>query len=256
MNARPILFSAPMVRALLNGSKSQTRRIVVPQPIATVSHAGNLIRSANHPTKPHHQYQWMSGNPKDIDEAEFVGDFFNCPYGEPGDLIWVREAWRVSRRWDETPPRDLSPRTMTVMFAAGGSVANDSSSRYVLDETYPPTLPDWAGRDRRAFHMMRWMSRLTLRITDIRIERLQEISEADAIVEGIENAYVPGHGRIGGTWKVYTKPKLSTFSPIASYRSLWELINGADSWDANPFVWAISFEVIKCNVDDVLKAAA
>lgn len=257
MISRPILFSGTMVKALLDGRKQQTRRIVkLPHtnPLgqwepSTVG--GGSCRFKDGMPYPERTCLWHTR----------TGDSLVCPHGIVGDLLWIRENWRVSNRWDSTPPRDLSARQMTVMFAAGGSVANQESGRYELDETYPETIPDWAGKLRPGMFMPRWASRVTLRITDIRVERLSEISEADAISEGIEPE--------GDGWKSYERilegPHKDTphphamvpnRSPVTSYRELWESLNGKDSWALDPWVWVVFFLVEKRNVDEVLKEAA
>jgi hypothetical protein len=257
VKALPIPFTASMVRALLDGRKGQTRRLVkLPHmnPLgawepSTVGGGGSHLKDGTpYAERP---CLWHTR----------AGDALVCPYGRVGDLLWVRESWRVGKRWDATPPRDLPARKMTVMFAAGGSVGGTGEGRYELDESYPDTLPDWAGKLRPGMFIPRWASRLTLRITDVRVERLQNISEADAIAEGIEPS--------ADAWKSYSvipsglrkgKPNLVSAipnrSPVASYSELWEAINGTGSWANNPWVWAVGFAVEKRNVDDVLGQAA
>jgi hypothetical protein len=167
MKARPILFSAPMVRALRAGTKTQTRRIV-------------------------------KGIPADWDLLEVLTP---CPYGEPADLLWVRESCAAN------PVSGVPP----IVYRA------DRTANVTGGIRWTPSI-----------HMPRWGSRLTLRITDVRVERLQSISISDARAEGMEGE-----------------------DPVASYRLLWEVINAPGSWTVNPFVWAISFDVIAQNVDQV-----
>lgn len=220
--SRPLLFSASMVRALLAGTKTQTRRALKYQPIDIMPMPEQLGR------------QWVT---LDQREPEAKGKVVRCRFGLPGDLLWVRETWRVSNKNDGLAPRDLPhARGMTVMFAAGGSRAHDDTGQYVNDDAYPESLPDWAGKLRPSIHMPRWASRITLRITDVRVERLQEITEADAIAEGIRRA--------GRRWEA----KEICVTPISAsdaYRGLWEYINGPGSWAANPWVWAVAFERVK-----------
>lgn len=191
---RPILFSGPMVRAILDGRKTQTRRIVKPQPEA-VSFAW---RWSNKTTR----VQWgekLSGNAL----ARY------CPYGVAGDRLWVREAWKVASNYDDFKPSEIPE-----------SVINDGIVRYLADGD-----TDLDGRYRHARFMPRWASRITLEITKVRVERLQEISEEDSSAEGI--AY-------------------PTDTAKAAYRQVWDSINGKGAWDKNPWVWVISFRRLTC----------
>ena len=199
---RPILFSGPMVRALLDGSKTQTRRIVK----LGMDSCGDPI----HPTDPR----------------------LPCPYGQPGDRLWVKETWRASHFFDTVPPRDLA-ETAAIRYEADGDLRD--AGRKVE-----------AGRIRQSIFMRRWMSRITLEITGVRVERLQEITSADAIAEGIKE-YIPEREDLrqrGKWWECYQYGEHAFLDPRESYRSLWESINGAGSWDANPFVWFIEFRRI------------
>ncbi len=226
MIARPILFSGPMVRALLAGTKTQTRRIMkLPHenPLgqwepSTIGGTGVFSEGRN---APEQACLWHTR----------TGDVVTCPYGLSNDLLWVRETW--------TPTIGIR----------GFYRATDE--KLLADD-------GWKGPWRPAIHMPRAVSRLTLRVTEIRIERLQAISEADAIAEGIE--------REGDGWKSYEtilegphkgKPHphaiVPNRSPVTSYRELWESLNGKDSWARNDWVWVVAFTVEKRNVDDVLK---
>lgn len=199
---RPILFSAPMVRALLDGRKTQTRRIVKPQP------------------KP----SWRVEDWNDMDSGPCVlysrpacldGEFSSsvrCPYGRPGDRLWVRETWRVSCGLDDLTPkqiaREYSGDMMSVRYDADGT------------EIRPPLL-DW-GKTRVSIHLPREYARITLALTDVRAERLRDISAQDCWAEGI-----PGSPDV---------------NPLHEYEEIWERINGAGSWKLNPLVWALTFK--------------
>lgn len=222
---RPILMSAPMVRAILDPRKTQTRRIVKPQPPEWCTEFGYTCFTP----KGH-----ISGRGKFEDN---VGEkYIRCPYGVHGDELYVKETWRVSKQWDHLAPRDLPfDRGMTIMYGAGGSRAHNENGVYVNDNSYPPTLPDWAGKTRVSIHMPRAASRITLRITDVRVERLQDISEEDAWNEGVQD------------WMGKETPWKGVLAPtsVHAYAALWESINGRGSWDANPWTWAVSFERVK-----------
>jgi hypothetical protein len=186
---RPILFSAPMVRAILDGSKTQTRRVVKPQPRIL---AGDLLC-------------WKDDALTDDQMA------LRCPYGKPGDRLWVREAWHADSDVDHLPPRDI-PEGSHVWFKAGrGLSAIRGLSRM--------------GKTRPGMFMPRWASRITLEVTGIRVERLQDISDEDSLSEGV---YPTSTGLYPG-------------SPRAAYQKLWEQLHGLESWDANPWVWVVEF---------------
>lgn len=217
MKARPILFSTPMVLATWEGRKTQTRRLVKPPiPDGCI----NPIHDAD-------WWMWQRWTPelrKYGYPVSKVGDRM-CPYGVPGDLLWAREAWRVARIYNKRPPREL--QNLRLWYEA------DGKAPYYFQ----------GGRYRHARFMPRWASRLTLRITDVRVQRLQDISADDVIDEGIE-------------------PDDSGDAAFESsvnrvvYADLWDRINGAGAWDINPWVWALTFEIIKQNVDDYIYSRA
>lgn len=212
MKERPILFSGPMVRAILDGRKTQTRRIMKPQPTYDGfwwSHKGYSCGG---------EKQFRDGLPL------FVG----CPYGVVGDRLWVRETF--------APMQENRP-------IANPAIYDNKPAWYRADNDRPM----WAGKTwKPSIHMPRWASRITLEITGVRVERLNEISESDAIAEGIESKPQPYGKELD--WKYYGwLEKLNQWStcPIRSYESLWNSINGPESWAANPFVWVIEFKRIE-----------
>lgn len=242
MKARPILFSSPMVRALIAGSKSQTRRVVKPQPPAEAAGAG-VITSPD--PKADGLWSWLD-HATDLD-CGLVGDDFRCPYGLPGDLLWVREAHYRFGHWEPVPGVKTATGRMKWRFVADtdelrfDAPASFRGGRHHKD----PSTPAW--HLRLARFMPRTASRLTLEITDVRVERLQAISEADAVAEGIER---PGIG--APFWKSYADDVMPTLDPAESYMGLWNSINGPDADFANPWCWALSFKVHRANVDQVL----
>jgi hypothetical protein len=146
----------------------------------------------------------------------------NAPY-KPGDLLWVREAWRVWSLFDGDPPRNMKP---------GPAI------QYPADDPLSP----WDSRTRSPIHMPRWASRITLIVEDVRVQRLQDISEEDAMAEGVD-AYLPGHGCATEVEARALRAEGYPYSP--SYRDgfgvLWTTIHGPGAWDANPWVAAITF---------------
>jgi len=182
MKAHPIIFNKPMLLALLDGSKTQTRRVMKPQPD---------LRAGT-----------------DMGELPENGGW-KCPYGQPGDLLYVRERLQRHR--------------------IGSSDAID----YYVDGR-SILLAEWTWqRDLLpSIFMPRWASRLTLKVTDVRVERVQDITESDAIAEGIKIDDV-----------AWTDPR-------AAYKRLWDSIS--NNWGDNPWVWVVEFEVIRNNIDEVL----
>lgn len=181
---RPVIFSAPMIRALLDGRKTMTRRL------AWRMDCGNRVQWAPSP--------WQRV--------------------QPGDRLWVREVWKPVHSGD--PSR---------------------GARYQADVDRDQTI--W----RTPIHMPRWASRLTLTVTATKIERLQDISEKDALAEGIHWDPLAGMYNCSGEWRSNIVP---------GFRALWESLHGAGAWDRNPDVVALTFTVEKRNIDAGTKAAA
>ena len=210
MTERPILFSAPMVQAILDGRKTMTRRVVKLPGWAQECNEDNEFELDGNPPWPHAI-------------ARKTGCLapLTSPYGQPGDRLWVREAWRVGALSDNLPPRDINPKTNTVFYEADGNA------------------PEWVGRYRPPMFMPRWASRITLEITAVRVERLNEISEQDAVAEGIairRSAY--------GIFECQLPDGKTHFDDSATdlFRKLWESINGPGSWAINPWVWAMELK--------------
>jgi hypothetical protein len=205
MNERPILFSAPMVRALLAGTKTQTRRAVRKQfaPDAVVAEVGAT-------TPEGWQVSGHSGLWWD-DAGACLDDAVRCPYGMPGDRLWVRESFSGARAY-ETHGYPLKDWGNKIWFWADGN----------------PQRGDWT-RPRPSIHMPRHLSRILLEVTAIHVERLQDISAEDATAEGVDFA---GH----------SPEILRDYSPDERFSMLWETINGDGSWNSNPWVWVVEFK--------------
>lgn len=213
MKERPIVFSAPMVRAILAGTKTQTRREIKPQPANDIH--------------PHHEFPnpavqgWMSS----LTHLHGQSTAHICPYGQPGDRLWVRETWRI---------RGDSDHDHVDQFGT-----DDIQYRADRDESY-------IDRYRPSIHMPRKFSRITLEVTGVRVERLQDISREDVIAEGCEAPRCPACGYTNGDAAFNCDHRLcgKPMPPHEStaYRALWESINGAGAWDANPWVWVVEFK--------------
>ncbi len=202
MSDRPILFSAPMVRALLDGRKTQTRRVLTGKSGITPAH--RVERAGQSWLACEHDRRWP----------------LRLPY-VPGDRLWVKETWRAWTMHDGDRPVDL-PRDLSVQY-----VADDARQ-----------LP-WDSRTRSPIHMPRWASRLTLTVTDVRVQRLQETSCADAIAEGIAPA--------ANSQTI----DCDTPDPRSAFAALWNSINGPGAWAANPWIVALTFDVAQHNIDQV-----
>ena len=213
LRSRPIPFSAPMVRAILDGTKTQTRRIVKDHPGDAWVHDGFGRITSKHPRQGRFGLFVRRGLGTDFPECDIVP----CPYGQPGDGLWVREHWRAPASCDHLPPR---------------SICDSEPLQFIADETTGAEAG--FGKARRAFHMPRWASRITLEIVSVRVERLQAISEADALAEGVAGEQEAAEA--GLSW--HDKPR-------RAFRFLWQSINGADSWDANPWVWVVEFKRVE-----------
>ena len=214
---RPILFKGDMVNAILEGRKTQTRRVVKPQFDADGEPEEMCATTSEGWQSAGHSGRWWDACNGDDQAA------INCPYGKPGDRLWVRETG-----WEP-------PETTPKMLRDGA----DTWPKYLYDASIDQTEHEWckehAWKRRPSIFMPRWASRITLEITDVRVERLNDISEKDVMAEGCE-------------W-IDEVPSLFSFgnehtsrSPKNSFRSLWESINGPGSWDENPWVWVVEFK--------------
>ena len=212
MADRPIIFSAPMVRALLREAeapgtgKTQTRRVLKPQPKVLK----NGIWYRPYPGTDPKLWAYLHG--------DRVAAYATLPYA-PGDLLYVREACWFEAQYDHLAPRN---------------VPSDSAIFYAADPFETVSGIDVGSRYRHARFMPRWASRLTLTVTEVRAQRLQDISRGDAMDEGC-----PFANMADGP------------NPIDWYRTLWNSLHGPDAWEANPWVPALTFTVSRRNIDAV-----
>lgn len=213
----PLLFTDPMALAAWEGRKSQTRRTIDPQPKAKSHPRGTC-------------YSWRRDDnrrirlgPKSccggasVPLFDLIGRY--CPYGQPGDYLWAREAWSAS--WE-----DDAGDALMVRYRAGDHVEaidgirDKVSPRFLSRNGFVPNI-----------HMLAIVCRMVLRLKEVRVQRVQDISEGDALAEGFTTrTYRDGRG---------------TESARFVFQELWHKINGAESWKANPWVWALTFERIK-----------
>lgn len=217
---RPILFSSPMVRALLDGSKTQTRRAFSDSTKFAFDCAARIGEVSF----------FLEQNELGKNDLGYVLDF--CPCGKVGDRLWVRETFQP-------------------VFADGFDHDSNPYPNYKTGYGYAVTYPatdeivEWIDGDdnitsrcRPSIHMPRWASRINLEITGVRVERLNDISEADAKAEGAPS-YEEGIDAPPPSDGEYS------WSYCASFKTLWESIKGAGSWQENPWVWVVEFKVVK-----------
>ncbi|MFJ2676851.1 hypothetical protein [Pseudomonas sivasensis] len=247
---RPILFSAPMVRAILEGRKTVTRRPVKGFQIPTEDTAiptGDRHRwSAIGQRDP--RYGFCVFGSTEAECAKELEVYAPCPYGKPGDRLWVREAWQADAQVDSVAPRELS---------------NGEPLRYPADWDFRQTgcVMIKPGKIRPSIHMPRWVSRILLEITAVRVERLQDISDDQAKAEGcfftdygqqcahggtgwkdigICPAVVGHQQRTGWAWDKTTSHEECLGSPRWAFANLWNATGG--DWNANPWVWVVEFK--------------
>ncbi|NWO10204.1 hypothetical protein HLV40_07310 [Chromohalobacter salexigens] len=238
MKERPILFSGEMVRAILDGRKTQTRRAMKPQPTVPVSHF-RYIGYEKATGRGDWQACDKSGKPiHAFHKSPFVTEIAQCPYGKPGDRLWVRETFGYGAR-----PCPFEGGVDGIEYRADEAYIDDVEN---LPLYTPPTPEDFCYGDvvgggwKPSIHMPRWASRIDLEITAIRVERLQDISADDARSEGIQtwiDSFKDGP-------RYHENGQLDAY-PVSAFSRLWKSINGADSWDANPWVWVVEFRVIE-----------
>ncbi|ENW05720.1 ASCH domain-containing protein [Acinetobacter beijerinckii] len=214
MKERPILFSTPMVQALIEARKTQTRRVVKSELIIDQAE----FESGNRPhvirSEPSLQY-WIENG---------------CPFGQIGDQLWVRETWHVEPDVEGWSMNDNEPCTGWIGYKAGGSKEVTAPNFDAVQRCFPKGEVDWdflPNDWRPSIFMPRWASRIQLEIMNIRIERLNDISEDDAKAEGMIAD--------------------DDYCAEEYFSKLWNEINGWDEkgWNANPWVWVIEFKVIQ-----------
>lgn len=202
----PILFSTPMVQARIRGKKTQTRRT---KGLEELNHYPDSYMYHGFINEKHHF--------SDLDTLDDIS--LSCPYGQIGDVLWVRETWNKDYRYFYFK---ASPETLPMYIRAGINVG------------------DWSFEEckwKPSIHMPKEACRIFLRITNVRVERLKDISQREAWQEGVESLYPH--------YRDYTGNQPYLLTGYASFKSLWQSINGPESWNKNPWVWVIEFEQIQ-----------
>jgi hypothetical protein len=212
LKERPILFSGPMVRAIREGRKTQTRRIVKPQPPSKKFFLSFFNCKPN---------EWRMSGAVGFARSEMGSAWpkdstWRCPYGQPGDRLWVRETfstWHHGCQWHDCTREGRSKQSCSNLF-------------YRATHHFPDDDQKWVP----SIFMPRWASRITLEITGVRVERVQDITETDGAAEGLGFDL-----NLMGPWEGHATAR-------DAFRSLWESINGPESWALNPFVWVLEFK--------------
>lgn len=213
MKELPILFSTEMVQAILAGRKTQTRRVLkCDHPVVT-----GFVPNGEHG-------YWKGTAKNEAVIQQYISTFpltIKCPFGIVGDRLWVRETWSTHECFNGISPTELTTRS--IHYWADGDCKT--------------------GKKRSSIHMPKWASRILLEITNIQVERLNNISEADAMAEGIRMRITA----VEPYESFFNAPNSPNryYSAKQAFGELWQSINGADSWAANPWVWVIEFRVIQ-----------
>lgn len=220
----PILFSTAMVEALIAGRKTQTRRIIKPQPDESGLH--------DHDKFPMSLDSTLAGWWGTTDEGEHRQ--FKCPYGKPGDILWVRETWQPFIRGIEGDGYEL-----LIKFYADGA-------EYPWEHDKDYAELGW--HNRPSIHMPKSAARIWLEVVGVKVERLQDISDEDAKAEGVRftDFGKDEYGQQQRGWHVLdvTGPNQCLATPKTAFGNLWGKINGPESWDTNPWVRAVELKVL------------
>ena len=222
MKELPIPFSGSMVRALQRemNPKSQTRRVLVQATGPSLSVTDNGDGTA--------ELSWLHGDGPGHDVHETLKTV-RCPYGQPGDRLYVRERWAAGACADSLAPRELHPGTW---------LQDNGGLWFEADGAEPTHAISPRGKWRQGMFMPKWASRIWLENVGVRVERVQDISEVDAIAEGLTPAIVADQT----LWELPNGAKVA--DPCRAYRALWDSLNAARGygWDVNPYVWVVEFK--------------
>lgn len=228
MKLRPVIFSDEMVRAILNGTKTQTRRVMRPQPAEYVQHTPDVhrpkhaapyldaycsqLKTVQNPRGMSDRWCWWTRDDRQSD------GWYACPFGKPGDHLWVREACAIKDLGGKAP-RDCFNAQITYL----------ADDKQIL---LTPHMDNWRlafedGRSLPSVHVPRWASRITLEVTNVRVERLNDISAFDAMSEGLSRNGNP-------------------FTIIEEFSALWDCsYANTATWESNPWVWVVEFKRVK-----------
>lgn len=226
---RPILFSAPMVRAILEGRKTVTRRALNEQALKNIGYGVQLGECHELPTE----------GPLHPNSVGYYNDF--CPYGQPGDRLWVRETFALLGNedgccidWQDNLVKG-DERGAARIYRASCPPGDYGLNQIPAKAEWKPDTEamEYDGAWRPSIHMPRWASRILLEITDVRVERLQDITYEQAAAEGVHRGPLR-------EWCASDEGGACHKYPVPAFRDLWQSVGG--SWDANPWVWVVEFK--------------
>lgn len=224
MKERPVIFNGEMVRAILDGRKTQTRRVIKVQPESKTFGLRKIIESEN--ASEEGKYYWSLSDALGISRAR--SNPFLCPFGQVGDRLWVRETWADVNHDGHPAIAYRADGGLRVIGEDDGEEEDPNLEKYWFAQWYADLISGAEGNWRPSIHMPRWASRITLEITAVRVERLNDISEEDAKAEGVKAGVSPGHHMMHQV----------------AFSELWQSIYGEESWGANPWVWVIEFKQV------------
>ena len=239
MAERPILYSTPMIRALLAGRKTVTRRLLKPQPAPNSPHDGGTKWVFD----AHKGLHIPCGTVGHLTVAEKMG--LRCPYGQPEDRLWCKETWRVSSEGNHCPSNEKS---LYVEYRAGAVAGfGQQRSKFRVEEDAGLAARAWGkGRSyswRPSIHMPRWASRLTLEVVSVRVERLHDITEEDARLEGMQR--YQGPLRWVRWLDVLTGEPIHNSARDAFAAYFVTLPGGAEAWERNDWVWRVEMRPVE-----------
>lgn len=241
-----MIFNGEMVRDILDGRKTQTRRTMKVQPEPSKSRPGDFWFSSKKLESMVHVSDLVPGN-SPISDCHLFFQEHCCPFGTVGDRIWVRETWAQLGNedgcpidWNDNLVKGGGPEAARIYRASCEQKEGNYGLWSIPDDAYwKPHTDDlqYDGTWCPSIHMPRWASRITLEITGVRVERLNSISQEDAQAEGME---------LTGWRPTYSDPDSGgeLWTPYDNFAQLWESIYGEESWKANPWVWVIEFKVV------------
>lgn len=238
MRERPILFSAPMVRAILAGTKSQTRRVVKPQPDFAQVHEwnGETIRDCEARAWCWKGHDFGDGDPCNATPGPEMAAL--CPYGVPGDRLFVKETWRTALDLDKFSPAQIGEKAIDAGYPKPWAPLKYEADSVEVNRFGLRDLGDAWGKTRVSIHMPMWASRISLEVTGVRVERLQAITEEDARAEGVERYDDDGVTYYGPLNRGHACARVA-------FEQLWRTINGPESWSSNPWVWVVAFRRVE-----------
>ncbi|HHG6962982.1 TPA: hypothetical protein ACPXRM_001740 [Klebsiella pneumoniae] len=245
MKERGMIFNGEMVRAILDGRKAQTRRVMKVQPES--NQLGLLLITDSTKRSDIGKYHWAESN---ATGNHVRSKLFSCPFGAVGDRIWVRETWAILGNedgccidWEEKLCK-ADERSAARIYRASCEQRPGNYGLWSIpdDADWKPHTKDYQyeGAWRPSIHMPRWASRILLEITDVRVERLNAISEEDARAEGIIDGGCLNCGEPEPCGCANPEPDATD-----AFAYLWQSIYGQESWNANPWVWVIEFERVE-----------